>query len=92
MECKYRIEREVVNNKKTDKVNIFIEYLSCDMIDNALTTTIFAFYSAYCEKYPNAHMYPERVKEFAEKLLDAAVKASREFHESLEEMEEKWKA
>jgi|ERR1035437_6470500 hypothetical protein len=85
MKCNFKTEREVVNGQKTDKVNVFIELLSCDTIEETMLTTVMHFYTVYYEKYPLYHTYPERVKFFDNEFGNAAIESTRKFYESPEE-------
>lgn len=85
MKCTYKVKREFIDGKRTDKVNIFIELLSCDMIDENMLTTVMHFFDAYCKKYPDYYLYPDRVESFDKEFGETAIAASKEFYESAEE-------
>jgi hypothetical protein len=85
MKCNFEIKREIVNGQRTNKVNVFIELLSCDRIDENMITSIVGFYNAYIEKHPDQHFYPDRVKSFHNEIMKKSVAASRKFYESPEE-------
>ena len=87
MKCSFKTEREIINGQRTDKVNVFIELLSCDHIDETMLNSAMGFFAAYCEKYKN-HMYPERVELFSEIFKKASLEDAHKFYESPEEMSE----